>query len=211
MATIVTPTTMTASVNSLNSTQKTDLQTALGIGSNGGGTGPGGSALSDVFFTQITSMRTIDQSMVASSGNSPTSTRLRWDSPTTTSTTGFGGFTDSTNTTFRFNRTVIATVGVGIGGYVSMNAPYAYGMAKGNAALRLYLGNVGQYGSVYTWNPAYQMFITEMAATIVKVFNAGDEVSVRLEAYAEGNSVNASLSAYGASPAGGASYFYVAI
>lgn len=211
MATIVTPTTMTNAVRSIKGSSSTpsqafqDLQAELGIGSTTGGGG-----VSDVFFAQMTSMRTIDSSFVSTSGGSPRSTPLRWDNPTTSSTSGLGAFTDSTNTIFRFAKTVIATVGTGIGAYVSMNSPYGYGITKGNAIARLYLGNIPQFGGGSKWTPEYQMFITELSACITKKFTSGEEVSVRLEAYAEGNSVNSSLSAYGSSPSGGASYFYVA-
>ena len=196
MATIVTPTTITASVNSLNGTQKTDLQTALGIG----GTAPGASA-ADV------AMATIRNSVPLPAGAS-SSSALSWTS-ITNPTTGFGSFTGAGNSVFRFSKDVVATVSVGIGAYLSLSGSTA--PTLGNMSVRLYHNSTSYFGGSSKWVPHLRMYVSELGTALVWKFAAGDEVSVRMDMNALDNiPINPSMSGYGAW-AGGSSYFSIAV
>ena len=196
MAVIVTPTTMTASVNSLSGTQKTDLQAALGIGSTTGGATGG---FSDVAVATITSIKPLP-------GGANSSNPLVWDNVTNPTTNNFGTF-QAGNTKFVFSKSVIALVTVGAGAYMQLPSP----PSSGNMSLRMYRGGTSLFGSSSKWSGGVGLLITEIGTSLVWRFSAGEEVSIRLEINALDGMTPGSGSGYGSSPAGGTSFMSIAV
>ena len=202
MATIVTPTTMTNAVRSIKGSSSTpsqafqDLQAELGIGSIPGGATGG---FSDVALATISSIKSLP-------GGANSSNPLVWDSVTNPTTNNFGTF-QAGNTKFVFSKSVIALVTVGAGAYMQLPGP----PNTGNIALHMYRGGTALFGSSSKWSGNISTLITEIGASLVWRFSAGEEVSIRLEINALDGMTPGSTSGYGSSPAGGSSFFSIAV
>ena len=194
MATIVTPTTITASVNSLNGTQKTDLQTALGIG----GTAPGGGG--EVFLTEITdgNGRQVTASMLGGGGNALI-TPLTWPSGNTVSFGSFDG------TRFTFNKSVTATVGLIIGGYAGFHTS---AVIDGSFVFRFVVNERAMFGASVTKSTG--IISCENSTSVTQQFTSGQSIYCHLAT----SGLNSALFAggtYGTTPVGGSSSMYIAV